>query len=84
MFDEVVAPWTFLFISFNKVPDVDPGGWGAVPLGVTLKKSTWRTSIFPLKKEGYLLPVKKPILKKEGLKSGDKITVKYFTTRGNF
>ena len=84
MFEEYTAPWTFLFIPFNKVPDVDPGGWGAVPLEVTLKKSTWRTSMFPYYKEGYFLPIKKPILKKENLKLGDKVTVKYFTTRTNF
>jgi hypothetical protein len=83
MFEEITAPWTYLFIPFDKVPDTDPGGWGAIPVEVTLGKSIWRTSMFPLKKEGYFLPVKKPILKKENLRAGDKATVKYSTTRGS-
>jgi len=83
MFEEYTTAWTYLFIPFDKVPDVDPGGWGSIPVEVTVGKSTWITSLFPLKKEGYFLPVKKLILKKENLRPGDTITAKYFTTRGN-
>lgn len=79
-FDEYSAPWKFLFIPFNKVPDVDPGGWGSIPIEVSIisiNSTRWKTSLFPLKKEGYFLPLKKEILKKENLKKGDTVTVKY-------
>ena len=81
---EMPAAWTYIFIPFDKVPDVDPGGWGSIPVEVTLGKSVWRTSMFPLDKEGYFLPVKRPILKKENLHINDTITVKYYTTKSNF
>ena len=81
-FKEYTAAWTYIEIPLNKVPDVDPGGWGAIPVEVTLGSSTWQTSMFPLGKNlPYFLPIKKPILKKENLKLGDKVTVNYFTTR---
>lgn len=83
MFEEYTAAWTYLFIPFNKVPDIDPGGWGSIPVEVAVGKSRWKTSLFPLKKEGYFLPVKKLILKNEGLHLGDAITAKYQATRGN-
>lgn len=84
-FEEYTASWTYVIIPINKIPDVDPGGWGAIPVEVTLGESLWHTSMFPLghgKKE-YFLPIKKPILKKENLKLGDTVTVNYFTTRSN-
>jgi hypothetical protein len=84
MFEEMTAPWTYLTIPLNKVPDVDPGGWGAIPVEVTVGKTTWRTSMFPLPgAKEYFLPMKKPVLKKEDLKLGDEITAEYFTTRSN-
>ncbi len=84
MFEEYTAAWTYLFIPFDKVPDIDPGGWGSIPVEVSVGKSIWRTSLFPLKKEGYFLPMKKPILKAENLRLGDTVTVNYHAARGNF
>ena len=81
-FKEYTAAWTYIEIPLNKVPDVDPGGWGAIPVEVTLCSSTWRPSMFPLgKNQPYFLPIKKPILKIENLKLGDTATVSYITTR---
>ena len=40
-------------------------GWGAVKVSVTLGKSRWSTSIFPVKDGSYLLPIKSEIRKKE-------------------
>ena len=77
-FDDYAASWTYIFIPFNKVPDVDPRGWGSIPVEVLLGSSTWRTSMFPLKKEGYFLPIKKLILKKENLHLGDTVSAEFF------
>lgn len=74
---DMAAPWTYLPIPIDKVPDVKPGGWGSIPVEVTIGKTTWVTSIFPLKKEGYFLPVKKLVLKSENLKVGDVVSAKY-------
>lgn len=74
---DMVAPWVYLPIPPKKVPDVRPGGWGSIPVNVTLGKTTWKTSMFPLKNEGYFIPIKKLVCKKEGLKVGDIVTVRY-------
>jgi len=47
-------------------------GWGAVPVTVTIGRTTWKTSIFPEKKSAsYVLPVKAGVRKKEKLDEGD-------------
>ena len=51
-------------------------GWGSLPVLVKIKKTCWNTSIFPDRKSRtFLLPLKKEIRKKEGLESGDSVTV---------
>jgi len=50
-------------------------GWGAIPVIVTLVKTSWKTSIFPDRRAGaYLLPIKAEVRKKEGVMSGDIIS----------
>lgn len=72
------AAWVYLPIDFLDVPPVPPRGWGSIPIEVTLNKTTWKTSMFPLpKKQGYFIPIKQAILKAENLKVGDKVTIKY-------
>ena len=49
-------------------------GWGSIPVIVTIGKTTWKTSIFPDKQSnGYLLPLKSEVRKKEQIFSGDTI-----------
>lgn len=51
------------------------GGFGSVPVMVTLGISSWKTSIFPDKRTStYLLPIKAAIRKKEGVYPDDKIS----------
>ena len=48
------------------------GGWGSLPVGVTIRKTSWNTSIFPDKKSAsYILPLKSDVRKKEKLCEGD-------------
>jgi hypothetical protein len=43
-------------------------GWGSLPVSVTIKKTTWKTSIFPDKNSGsYVLPLKSKIRKMEDI-----------------
>jgi hypothetical protein len=52
------------------------GGWGSIPVQVTIGNTTWKTSIFPDKKSGtYFLPIKAEVRKKENLKIDDEIDV---------
>lgn len=74
---EMAAAWTYMPIPREKIPAVMPGGWGSIPVVATIGKTTWRTSLFPLKGADYFLPVKKMVLKQENLRVGDVVTVKY-------
>ncbi len=50
-------------------------GFGSLPVNVTLGNSIWKTSIFPDKKETYLLPIKSQIRKAESIQEGDTLTM---------
>jgi Domain of unknown function (DUF1905) len=51
-------------------------GWGSLPVELILGESVWRTSIFPDKSGGgYLIPIKKAILKAQKLEVGDIVTI---------
>jgi len=67
---DMYAPWMYLPIPNEKVPNVRPGGWGSIPVIATIGKTTWKTSLFPTKQIGYFLPVKKAVAKKESLTVG--------------
>ena len=47
-----------------------------MPVTVTIGKTSWKTSIFPDKKAGaYLLLLKADVREKEGVRSGDTLTL---------
>lgn len=72
------AAWVYLPIDYDDVPPAFPGGWGSIPLNVTLGNSTWKTAMFPYKKiDAYFIPIKQAILKAENLEVGDTVTVSY-------
>jgi len=71
------SPWHFLPIPNSKVPSVRPGGWGSIPVVVTIGNTTWKTSLFPAKGVKYFLPIKKQVLKQENLKAGDTVQASY-------
>ncbi|WP_088286901.1 DUF1905 domain-containing protein [Kineosporia sp. A_224] len=71
------AAWHFLGLPEDVTDEIDErwgnaaGGFGAVPVEVTIGTTTWQTSIFPDTKRGcYVLPVKKPVRTKEKLEDG--------------
>jgi hypothetical protein len=75
-----MAGWYFVTLpksqsaKIKKMFGVMSGGWGSLPVNVTISKTTWKTSIFPDKKIGaYLLPLKAEIRKKEHIAAGDKV-----------
>ena len=52
-----------------------PTGFGSVRVEVTLGRSSWRTSVFPDKARGYVLPVKSAVRRREGLEVGDRVRI---------
>lgn len=72
------AAWHFVSLPQDVADELDEtapeprAGFGSVKVEVTIGGTTWRTSVFPSKEhETFILPVKKAVLKAEGLAAGD-------------
>lgn len=52
-----------------------PRGFGSVRVDATIGAVQWRTSVFPQKSGGYLLPVKAEVRRRAGIVAGDSVTV---------
>ncbi|HQS71497.1 MAG: hypothetical protein B7Y36_00430 [Novosphingobium sp. 28-62-57] len=50
-------------------------GWGSVKLGVQVGETVWRTSAFPSKEQGWIVPIKAAVRKAEGLVEGEAIAL---------
>lgn len=50
-------------------------GWGSVKITVRIGDSEWRTSAFPSKESGWMVPVKAAVRKAEGLHEGDPVAL---------
>lgn len=76
------ANWHFLTVPKRESSEIKnvfrefTRGWGSLPVLVTIKKTSWNTSIFLDRKSGtYLLPLKKEIRRIEDLQIEDTVTV---------
>lgn len=50
-------------------------GFGSVRVAATINGVAWRTSVFPQKSGGYILPVKAEVRRRAGIGAGDEVTV---------
>jgi hypothetical protein len=50
-------------------------GFGSVRVEASIHDVTWRTSVFPQKSGGYILPVKAGVRRKAAIAAGDEVTV---------
>ncbi len=50
-------------------------GWGMIPVSVTLRSSTWTTSLWP-KDGGYIVPLKQAVRRAEGVDVDDEVTIR--------
>ena len=50
-------------------------GFGWARVEATINGVTWRTSVFPQKSGGYLLPIKADVRRRAGISAGDEVTV---------
>ncbi|MBI2617921.1 DUF1905 domain-containing protein [Candidatus Kaiserbacteria bacterium] len=76
-----MAGWHFISVPKKQSDEISQKfgsmkrGWGSLPVTVTIGKTSWKTSIFPDRKQGtYLLPVKADVRKKERVIAGENIS----------
>ncbi len=50
-------------------------GFGSVRVKATIGGVCWRTSVFPQKSGGYIVPVKADVRRRAGISAGDEVTV---------
>jgi len=74
--------WHFITVPAEEAGEIrahcllNRGGFGSVKVEATIDDVTWRTSVFPQKSGGYLLPVKADVRRRTGIAAGDDVTVK--------
>ena len=51
------------------------GGFGSVRVEARINGVAWRTSVFPQKSGGYILPVKASVRRDAAIAAGDRVTV---------
>jgi hypothetical protein len=52
-----------------------PRGFGSVRVEARINGVSWRTSVFPQKSGGYILPVKAEVRRKAGIAAGEDVTL---------
>ena len=76
------ASWHFLSIAAEESTEIrvhgfaNPRGFGSVKVEAGIGEVTWRTSLFPQKAGGYLLPVKAEVRRRARIAAGDSVSVK--------
>jgi hypothetical protein len=74
--------WHFITVPEEQATEIrahsllNRGGFGSVKVEATIDDVTWRTSVFPQKSGGYLLPVKADVRRRTEIAAGDEVTVK--------
>ena len=78
---ESAGSWHFLTIpeeqsaEFRAEAFGNRRGFGSVRVEAVIEGVAWRTSVFPQKSGGYLLPVKTEVRNTAGIAAGDEVTV---------
>jgi len=50
-------------------------GFGSIRVEASINGITWRTSVFPQKSGGYILPIKADVRRRANIAAGDEVTV---------
>ena len=74
--------WHFLTVPENQAMEIrahsfggERRGFGSVRVEAAIAGIRWRTSVFPQKSGGYILPVKAEVRRRAGISAGDEVTV---------
>ncbi len=75
------ASWHFLTVPEALADEIRAqslahrGGFGSVRVEARVNGITWRTSVFPQKSGGYILPVKAGVRREAGIAAGDEASL---------
>ena len=87
---DAAGRWYFLTIPDEQSDEIraatfaGPRGFGSVKVEATINGVSWRTSVFPQKSGGYILPVKKEVRSRAGIAAGDDVAVHLDLLVGGF
>ncbi len=76
------SAWHFITVPEEQSSEIrahalgSPRGFNSVRVEATINCVSWRTSVFPQKSGGYILPVKAAVRRESGICAGDEVTVK--------
>jgi hypothetical protein len=72
--------WHFLTVPEDQAGEIRAhsllarGGFGSVRIEAAIGDVRWRTSVFPQKSGGYILPVKASVRRDAGIAAGDEVS----------
>jgi hypothetical protein len=78
---DAAGRWYFVTVPEEQSAEIkahafgNPRGFGSVRVEATIADVVWRTSVFPLNRGGYLLPIKAEVRRKADLAVGDEVSV---------
>ena len=82
LWSEGKGSWHFLTVPPEQAPEIrleaasgTRHGFGSVRVEAAVNGVAWRTSIFPQKSGGYVLPIKADVRRRAGIAAGDEVTV---------
>lgn len=73
------ASWHFLTVPEEQAAEIRAhgllahSGFGSVKVEAKIGEVRWRTSVFPQKAGGYVLPVKAEVRRRAGIAAGDEV-----------
>jgi hypothetical protein len=70
-----IPPENAVEIRLESAASASRRGFGSVRVEASINGVAWRTSIFPQKSGGYILPIKAEVRKRAGVGAGDEVTV---------
>ncbi len=75
------ASWHFITVPPEVATEIrahsllNRGGFASVRVECSIGDVSWRTSVFPQKSGGYLLPIKADVRRRASIAAGDEVTV---------
>ena len=82
LWSEGQGSWHFLTVPEEEATEIRAHGlsnprrgFGSMRVEATINGVAWRTSLFPQKSGGYILPVKAEVRRRAGIGAGDEVTV---------
>jgi len=78
---QAAGRWYFVTVPEEQSAEIkahafgSPGGFGSVRVSATIADVAWQTSVFPLNRGGYVLPVKADVRRRANIGVGDEVTV---------